>query len=367
MKKTLLALALFPASLFAADSVGTFAPGEVYQPPAAHAPANVSRMYARTVMPDALSLDLPAVGDSSMIVWTMRTAGARLVTPTGRTLEPDAVQSPDRQLQRFRFDGTELGFGNGVQQVLHVARAEAAMYRLEVEPAEGSMPLTVVAAEPESRVTLSTWAAPLSRRPGEPVTLHAELRDGSDALTDVRVTARLAAANGKAGETIDLFDDGRHDDGAADDGVYAVTLSELPEGVAGLWQVRFEADGRTSSGARFARTGSGELMAERDAARLDAASITAAVNGDALRITAAVDVKIAGNYRFDVIAADAATRAALAWAEAPRALTTGPTELSLDIPLALLSGKDKLHLDVRLLGMDTPGVAGRVEREVSVR
>lgn len=362
--KILLALALFPASLFAADSVGTFAPGDMLTPPAAHAPANVSRMYARTLTPDERTLDLPAAGDSSMIVWTMRAVSARLVTPTGRTLEPDAVQSPDRSLQRFRFEGGDLGFGKGQQQVMHVARTEAATYRLEAAVQE---PVTVVAAEPESRITLSTWAAPLSRQPGEPVTLHAELREGADALTDARVTARLAPANGKAGESIELFDDGRHDDGAASDGVYAVTLSDLPQDAAGLWQVRFEADGRTAGGARFARTGSGELMAERDAARLDAASVRATVNGENLRITAAVDVRIAGNYRFDVIAADAATRASLAWAEAPRALTTGPTELSVEIPLALIGNKDALRLDIRLLGMDTPGVAGRVEREVSVR
>ncbi|HEV7920004.1 MAG TPA: choice-of-anchor X domain-containing protein [Thermoanaerobaculia bacterium] len=362
--KILFALALFPASLFAADSVGTFAPGEVYQPPAAHAPANVSRMYARTLTPDARALELPAAGDSSMIVWTLRNVSARLVTPTGRTLEPDSVQSPDRSLQRFRFDGTELGLGNGSQQVLHVARAEAATYRLEAAVQEA---VTVVAAEPESRITLSTWAAPLSRQPGEPVTLHAELREGTDAVTEGRVTARLAPANGKAGESVELFDDGGHDDGAANDGIYAVTLNELPQDAAGLWQVRFEADGRTSSGARFARTGSGELMAERDAAHLDAASIHATVSGEALRITAAVDVRIAGNYRFDVIAADTTTRAALAWAEAPRALVTGPSELSVEIPLALLGTNARsLHLDVRLLGLDTPGVAGRVEREVSL-
>jgi hypothetical protein len=363
--KTLLALALFPASLFAADQVGSFAPGEVYEPPALHAPANVSRMFARTLAPGSLALELPAAGDSSMIVWTMRAVGARLVTPTGKTLEPDAVQSPDRSLQRFRFDGGEIGFGKGAQQVLHVDHAEAATYRLEAAVQE---PLTVVAAEPESRVTLATWAAPLSRQPGEPVTLHAELREGASDLPDARVTARLAPANGRAGESIELFDDGRHDDGAPSDGVYAVTLADLPQAEAGLWQVRFEADGRTSSGARFARTGSGELMAERDAARLDAASIHASVAGDALRVTATVDVRIAGNYRFDVIAAHPATRALLAWAEAPRTLSTGVTQLSVDIPLALLgSNPDALRLDVRLLGLDTPGVAGRVEREVAVR
>lgn len=365
--KTLLALALLPAaSLFAADAVGVFPAGSTYEPPARHAPANVSRMFARTLEPGARTLDLPAGGDSSLIIWTLSASNPRLVTPSGRTLEPDSAQSLDRQLQRFRFEGSDIDFGGRQQSVLHVARADAATYRLEARSPEQSDPITVAVGEPESRITLSTWAAPLSRQPGEPVTLHAELRDGEAAITAARITARLAPANLPASDAVQLFDDGKHDDGLANDGIYAVTLADLPRGEAGLWQVRFEADGQAANGARFARTGSGELMAERDAARLDAASVQAVVDGDVVRVSANVDVRIAGNYRFDVIAADAATRTSLAWAEAPRMLEQGAATLTVAIPRNLL-GESKLLLDVRLLGLDTPGVAGRVEREVAIR
>src|SRR4051812_12708379 len=96
MKPILFALALLPASLFAGQNVGAFPPGEAYAPPAEHAPANVSRMYARTLVRsgDSASVDLPATGDSSMIVWTMpvrssaaRSMAARLTTPAGDVLD----------------------------------------------------------------------------------------------------------------------------------------------------------------------------------------------------------------------------------------------------------------------------------------
>ena len=42
----------------------------------AHAPANVSRMYVRTLArsANAATVDLPAVGGSSMIIWTIPAA-----------------------------------------------------------------------------------------------------------------------------------------------------------------------------------------------------------------------------------------------------------------------------------------------------
>lgn len=348
---------LFAVALL--QNVGAFAPGEAYVPPAAHAPANVSRMYARTVprSGDSAGVDLPATGDSSMIVWTP--LAARLTTPTGDVLDPADIGSERRGLRRFRFEG---------QEVLHIARADAASYRMDVPVAGDAPGVTVVAAEPESRLTLSTWAAPLSRQPGEPVTLHAELREGDAAIADARVTARLAPANGRGSDPVDLFDDGLHGDGAAGDGVYGAVLSELPQAVSGPWEVRFEADGRKSAGARFARTGSGALVAEPGAARLDAGSIRIARSGETVRITASADVRVAGNYRFDVIIAGPADatgrRPALAWGEASQTLALGTNELSLEIPATLLGGTKDLHLDVRLLGLDTPTVAGRVERDV---
>ncbi len=366
MKKTiLLLLAITPAAL-AADLSGTFDPGTKYEAPAAHAPANVSRMYVRTIERSARgeSVELPAAGGSGMIIWTIpaqRTNAAvktRLRTPNGSVLQPMDRGSLERGLRRFSLDAAEtaeLGIGGGAQEVVHVMSTAAASYHLDVEMPADVAGLTVVAAEPDSTITLSTWAAPLSRQPGEPITLHAELRDGDTAIRGARVTARLASPNGKAFGKVELSEQA--------DGTYSATLRDLPETTPGAWQVRFEADGTNEIGARFSRTGSGELVAERGAARLG--TIRTEVVGDALRVRASVDVFMPGAYRFDVLAADG-SRNSVAWAEGVRKLTTGASELELDIPLAHLGGMrvEDLFLDVRLLGLDVMGVAGRVVVEV---
>lgn len=339
MKKTLLLLLSLAPAAFGADVNGRFDAGTSYQEPDSHAPAQVSRMFARTVK--SSSVDLPATGAGGMLIWTIGPdhVRTRLRTPTGAMLSPADRGSIERGLRRFE---------EGADEVLHVMRTQPATYSLDVE---GSA--TVVAAEPDSPLTLSTWAAPLSRQPGEPVTLHAELRDGDTPLTGVKVTARLASPNGRTFASVALADRGN--------GVYEVTLADLPASLSGAWQVRFDAEGANANGVRFARTGAGELVAERGAARLG--RIRTEVAGDMLRVSVPTDVALAGAYRFDVIVADRNGNS-LAWAEGARQLNTGATSLEIEIPLADLAGVaiEDLFLDARLLGLDTMGVAGRVTR-----
>ena len=185
------------------------------------------------------------------------------------------------------------------------------------------------------------------------MTLHAELRDGDAPLAGAKVTARLASPNGRTFESIALVDRGN--------GVYEATLADFPAQIPGAWQVRFDAEGANANGVRFARTGAGELVAERGSARLG--GIRTEVVGDVLRVSVPTDVALAGSYRFDVIVADRNGNS-LAWAEGARQLNVGATSLEIGIPLADLGGVavDDLFLDARLLGLDTLGVAGRVTR-----
>ncbi|HUR81914.1 MAG TPA: FixH family protein [Thermoanaerobaculia bacterium] len=338
--KTITLLLLLAIAPFAfADSAGRFDAGTRYEEPALHAPANVSRMFAKSV-DAASSIDLPATGNSGMIIWTIagKPVATRLRTPTGAELLPTERGSIERGLRRFRENDDE---------VLHVMKTVAARYELEV-----GAPATVVVAEPESTVTLSTWAAPLSHQPGEPVTLHAELRNGGDAIAGAHVTARLTNPRGRTIETVTLADRG--------EGVYEITLDAPMQG-AGTWQVRFDAEGATPAGTRFLRTGQGELVNERGAARLGA--ISTEIAGDALRVSLDADMRIAGAYRLDVIIADRDGNA-VAWAEGRRDLNLGNTKLEMDIPLSLVgnASPEDLRFDVRLLGLDEIGVAGRVTR-----
>jgi hypothetical protein len=348
MKKSLLLLlSLAPAAL-AGDLTGRFEPGTKYEAPAAHAPANVSRMFTRNMprLADSASIDLPAAGGSGMIVWAI---------PGSATSAPLKTRLGAPDVRRFNLEGAdELGV-RGRHEVMHVRDAIAGSYRLDVSVPSDVRDVMVVVAEPDSRVVLSTWAAPLSRQPDEPVTLHAELRDGDQPLSGARVSARLSAPNGRTFDAVELVETAR--------GVYRATFADLPAAIPGAWQVRFDADGVTATGAPFARTGSGELVAERGAARLG--KVRAEVVGDALRISAPADVREPGAYRLDVQVADSA-RNALAWGEAVRRLDLGANELSIGIPLSHLGAAkvDELFLDVRLLGLDTIGVAGRVTVEM---
>lgn len=354
--KTAIALSLLltPMAL-AADQTGRFDAGTRYEAPAAHAPASVSRMFAKSVDRGTKAVDLPAVGNSGMIIWTIAdgtTVNARLGTPTGDSLAPGDRGSIERGLRRFSIDAaesSELDLPRGRHEVLHVMRTTAASYRLELDaPAN----VLVVAAEPDSTLTMSTWAAPLSRQPGQPVTLHAELRDGTTPIRGARVTARLASPRGRAHDSIELTE--------VAEGVYAATVADLPERAAGAWQVRFEAEGVTAEGVRFARTGSGELVSERGLARLG--DVSAAVVDGALRVTAGADVNVSGRYRFDVIVVHAGQ--SRAWGEGVRQLEKGAQTLTIDIPLAEVGATENLLVDVRLLGLDEMGVAGQKTIEV---
>ncbi|MBV8517045.1 MAG: hypothetical protein JO197_06520 [Acidobacteria bacterium] len=357
MKRILFCTLLFAPSLFAADVTGAFEANTKYEAPVAHAPANVSRMFAREVHGNSIAI--PATGDGGMIVLAMTPSGAartRLTTPDGAVLEPSENGSLERGLRRFAIDANEsaeLGLPRGANHVLHVLHTTAARYRLDLDTRERAV---VVAAEPDSSVTLSTWAEPLSRQPGEPVTLVAELRDGNAPITGAHVVARLASPDGHAFDAVALVEEGN--------GVYRATLADLPSHAPGAWQARFDADGLTPRGAEFARTGSGELVAERGAADVHPRSIHADVVGDVLRVSANANVHVAGNYRFDVIVAHDGT--SLAWGESARELAAGNAPLAVDIPLALIGNRspDDLLLDVRLLGLDAVnmGVAASYRR-----
>ncbi len=376
-----------------------FAAGELLTEPEDHAPANVSRFFVKTVVPSGKTarVEIPAGGASDLIVWTVPLTGAAadangknrnlqraqpaqattLRTPQGRVLTQGALGSRDLGVRRFSLEdlrvaelGLELPHG---QEVLHVAEAEEGAHVLSIETASDEAAVTVIAAEPKSPLSLSTWVAPLSRKPGEPVFLHAELSDGGVAVAGARLFARLASPGGAATHEITLFDDGRHDDGAAGDGIYGARFDGLnPEAPAGFWTARFDAEGRDTRGLAFLRTSSGGFMNEPELAHLDASSIETRVVGEGterrMAVTARATVLVPGDYRFDVLVAKAqskdGSREGVGWGESTVRLEKGETRLAIEVPIG--AAQDTLRADIRLLGLEPMGVAGRATREIRV-
>jgi len=331
--KPILVTLLFAAPLFGQTVTGKFAAGETYVEPERNAPAATSRMFVRAN--DGQGVDLPATGQGGMIIVIndRMPKSARLRTPAGDT--------SSESIQHFAVDAQ----GN---EVLHITNTIAGRYHVSDVGAGAS----VVAAEPESRLTMTTTVGPLSRMPGDAITLHATLRDGDDAVSGAQVIARLATPDGKEGDAIALIDKGN--------GEYEAVIAELPSRANGFWNVRYDAGGVTAHGVEFARTGSNQFMNERLSARLG--RINSRVEGDVLHVTADASVMEAGRYRFDVIVASTpdanGARQGVAWGEAAQTLERGRNELTIDIPLAGHSAGE-MFLDVRLLNLDSMGLAGR--------
>jgi hypothetical protein len=368
MKRTCFAvvaslLAALAAAAADKGSEGRFAPGQAFTPPADHAPPRTSRAFVKTVAArdGRAEIQVPTLGSPRLLIWTI-VKGAPVATavraPGGRALAAGEARSVDGSLRRVPLDVADLGLDlPGALEALEVRDAEPGAYVLEVET-EGSAAVSVVAAEPESTLALTTWAGPLSHRTDDPVVLGATLRDGRQAVS-ARVTARLAGPKGTAGESVELFDDGRHDDGAAGDGAYGARV-EGAANAAGFWSVRFDAVGQDANGASFERTSSSGFMTESGAASLDA---TRATLGRGLRVAAVADVRVSGRYRLDVLVAtppDADGRqVGVAWAQAPRTLAVGRTPLALTVSSESLgdAASGPLFVDVRLIGLDAPGVS----------
>jgi len=392
MKKRSLPLAAFALVaplVLAADpkiETGRFAPGEAYAPPELQAPARESRAFLKTVQLEQGSavVALPVGGGSRLIVWRAavapgpdgRGSAAQVATslrlPSGEVFAAGEAESRDGGLRRLPVEAEELGLDlAGSQEALHVRRAEPGLHRLELVGQSGAV-VTLVAAEPDSSLVLKTQAGPLSRQPGEPVTLTAALSDGALPLTGARVTARLLAEGRTGGKALELRDDGRSGDGAAGDGVYGLVLRGLPSAPAGLWSVRFEAAGHDGAGHAFLRTGGSGFVNEPGAAKLATRGASARVVGTGatrhVRVEADALVREAGRYRFDAIVAGAqgaqGRRPGRAWSEATQELAAGRVRLSLDVPLRESDPSgEALLVDLRLLGLDRPGLAGRVTLE----
>jgi hypothetical protein len=350
-----------------AKEAGAAASAGQYLLPREAAPAQVSRAFVRTVVlrEGRGSAEIPVTAGGELLVWTIANAeGSDASARVRATLRGPSGVAVLSGLRRLPLEDALPGLAlRGAREALTLDAPAAGVYTLDLEGGtDGRTAVTVVAAQPASPVTLTAWSGPLSRQPGQPVTVYASLGEGDAPLLGASVSARLAPPSGVAGAPVRLHDDGQHGDGAAADGVYAARVA--PGDAAGLWTVRIEARGEGRSG-QFARTGGSGFVTEPGTARLQPGTASARlvrVDGERrLRVTVAADVVRAGRYRLDVMVAGRAgaegARTLLASRESSAALGPGRARLSLDVPLDEHAAP--ALVDVRLLGLDVLGVAGQ--------
>ena len=153
-----------------------------------------------------------------------------------------------------------IATGRGVStgRVSHAMKAGFQYYELW-GPAPGRW-VSQVTSQQRGEATLAAMArTPLLLRAfplkpsyyrGEPVEVAASLAVADSVLGNARVEARVTAADGKT-VAVPLFDDGKHDDTAANDGVFGGYFpgSDAPGGCA----IRLVATGTTPGGHRFER------------------------------------------------------------------------------------------------------------------
>jgi hypothetical protein len=92
--------------------------------------------------------------------------------------------------------------------------------------------------------------------PNEPVTLTAELIYDSNSYSDANVTAVIVRPDGN--ETVTLFDDGLHNDGNSNDGIYANTF--VNTAIEGQYKIIATASGRNPFGEPFIRETSKTIL-----------------------------------------------------------------------------------------------------------
>jgi hypothetical protein len=336
--------------------------GTRYEPIPPESSRHLSRTFVLILTGDeAKDVRIPTSGDSPLTVWALPIAPGSpekeltltVTDDAGRPIDPSSMNMkkiPPGVTPELGLELTE----NSPQLVVWLPPSSSP-YRLKLNlppPIRGAV---LLVAEPASSVTLSTWAAPLARLPGQNESLLAELKNGEAPIREATVTAYLTAPDQEIeSKEIALSDNGANGDAVKDDGIYTADLPDLPP-TPGLWSVRIEARG---PGDRFARTSSAGFVT--DAATAPLSGESAVLTNDSLNVFVTPNVKKSGKYRLDLTVADAKLRTSLAWAEQTFDLKEGSQSLAIAIPRKLIEGAaTDLIVDIRLLSYDPPSIAGR--------
>jgi hypothetical protein len=187
-------------------------------------------------------------GDAHLtLYWGAGTAEFSLIDPAGTAITP-AVGLPN-------IDYVELDTGFGMMADYHILDAPTGTWGYRVVVHEVEQPVAYrLLYLPEQSISVS-FTSPQWLTFGEPMPISAAVMQNGTPLAGGAVSARLERPD-TLQETLTLFDDGAHGDGAAADGVFANTY--LNTNLGGYYGVLVTAEG-TLAGIRYQRTASNSV------------------------------------------------------------------------------------------------------------
>jgi len=170
-----------------------------------------------------------------------------VISSRGRDIRPDTAPAfPDVTLQRGEGPGTAMGRG------IQIQRPEPGDWKVVLTSdtqSPGNEMAWAVAVFVLSDLQLDAEAEPIIAVTGQAVQLRATLKGATD-LASTAVSATIRDAVGQPVTTVNLLDDGSHDDGGSNDGTFGGSWTpDRP----GLYTVTIEAIGGHVEGGAFRR------------------------------------------------------------------------------------------------------------------
>jgi len=169
---------------------------------------------------------------------------------------------------------------------------------------------------------------------GEGTVLKAQLTKAGQPVTGATVTAEVIQPDGQL-VTVNLLDDGEHQDGRAGDGVYGAVLTNLTEPGTYRFIVTAKGQTRQEGGTNFERSAMGSFEVASPAARLAGGYADEGMDEDndglfeRLRVDVQVQVQQAGNFTLSGALADGSGRIITQASVSFEAATSGVVTVSL--------------------------------------
>jgi pimeloyl-ACP methyl ester carboxylesterase len=256
---------------------------------------------------------LDARSDATFLVnWLVGQLSLELQSPTGETITPNQAQ----QGSGIEFYEIPTIWGNVKMFIVKNASQGRWVMKVRGEsevPPDGTPALMWAAFHSPLKLNVEIPKAIYSVGEGGRAVLKAQLMKASQPVTGATVTAEVIQPDGQS-VTVNLLDDGEHQDGKAGDGVYGAVLTNLTEPGTYRFIVTAKGQTRQEGGTNFERSAMGSFEVASPAARLTGRYTDEGMDEDndglfeRLRVDVQVQIQQAGSFTLSGALADGAGR-----------------------------------------------------------